>query len=171
MNPFDPELLAGIAQLGLGLAGFSGIGLVLTRTAGRLQKFELYRLGIMLGTAVGAMFLALLPLVLAQFAWHGGALCVVSAAIMAVFAFAFATYLWFAMRYFRRVVPEIVGPIASRAVIVGHAVNGVVQTLVALGAFERCAGWYGLGLLWLLGHATYQFWRILFIRPRDEGAA
>ena len=46
MTTFDFESLAAIAQLGLGLAGFSGIGLVLTRTAGRLQRFELYRLGI-----------------------------------------------------------------------------------------------------------------------------
>ncbi len=103
MTPFDGEALAAIAQLGLGLAGFSGIGLVLTRSAGRLQKFELYRLGIMLGTAIGAMFLALLPVVFAQFGWRDETVCRASAGTMAAFSFAFTTYLWFAMRYFRRV--------------------------------------------------------------------
>ena len=157
MTTFDFESLAAIAQLGLGLAGFSGIGLVLTRTAGRLQRFELYRLGIMLGTAIGAMFLSLVPIAIAQFGAGDETTCRVSAGIMAA--------------YFRKTVPELVGPVAHRLVLALHVVNAIVQALAAFGVFGHCAGVYWLGLFWLLAHGTYQFWRILFIRPRDEAAS
>jgi hypothetical protein len=169
MIPFDFDALAGVAQLGLGLAGFSGIGLVLTRRAGRLETFELYRLGIMLGTAVGAMFLSLLPIAVAQFGAGGGAVCRLSAAIMAAYSVAFAGYFWYVLRYFRRTVPEIIGPVASRAVLALHVANAALQAISALGVLERCVGFYWLGLFWLLAHGTYQFWRILFVRPREAG--
>lgn len=167
----DFAALTAVAQLGLGLAGFSGIGLVLTRTAGRLQQFELYRLGIMLGTAIGAMFLALLPIAIAQFGADAGTTCRLSAAIMAACAAGFAIYFRVAVLYFRRTVPEILGPVAHRLVLVLHVVNAIVQALSALGVLEHCTGLYWLGLFWLLAHGTYQFWRILFIRPRDEAGS
>ena len=116
MTTFDFESLAAIAQLGLGLAGFSGIGLVLTRTAGRLQRFELYRLGIMLGTAIGAMFLSLVPIAIAQFGAGDETTCRVSAGIMAAYSASFAVYFRIAIVYFRKTVPELVGPPAATAV-------------------------------------------------------
>ena len=171
MVSFDFAALSAIAQLGLGLAGFSGIGLVLTRSAGRLQRFELYRLGIMLGTAVGAMFLPLLPIALSQFGMQGEDLCRLSAAVMSVHAAAYATYYHLAIRYLRRTVPEVVGPITVRVVLTLHIINCLVQGASASGWIEHCVGFYWLGLFWLLAHATWQFWRILFIRPRDADAS
>ena len=167
MMPFDPESLAALAQLGLGLAGFSGIGLLLTRRSGQLQRFEIYRLGIMLGTAVGAMFLSLLPVALSQFGLRAETVCRVASGSMAVFSLAFVVYFLAATRYFLSTVPEIVSGVASSAVIGGHIVNLLLQTGTTAGLLGHCVGFYTLGLLWLLAHATYQFWRILFIRPRD----
>ena len=168
MIAFDYDALAGIAQLGLGLAGFRGIGLVLTSSAGRLQRVELYRLGVMLGTAMGAMFLSLLPIAVAQFGVRGETVCRVSAGIMAVYTAGYATFFWTAILHFRRTVPEILSPIAHRLVFFLHLVNMLVQGASAFGWLEHCVGWYWLGLFWLLAHATYQFGRILFIRPHTE---
>ena len=167
MTPFDFASLAAVAQLGLGLAGFSGIGLVLTRRAGRLETFELYRLGVMLGTAVGAMILALVPIAVSQFGADAEATCRISAALMALLSASLGVYYRIAILYFRRTVPEIVGPVASRLVFTLHLANALVQTLAAIGLIENCVGLYWLGLFWLLLAGTYQFARILFIRPRD----
>src|SRR5688500_1690553 len=168
MDTFDPESLSAISQLGLGLAGFSGIGLLLTRRSGQLQRFEIFRLGIMLGTAVGAMFLSLVPVALAQFGLAAATVCRLSAGAMAVFSIAFVIYFIVATRHFLTTVPEIVSWSAISAAITGHSLNFVSQTASALGLLEHCVGVYWLGLLWLLLHATYQFWRILFVRPLDQ---
>ena len=170
MGTFDQEVLSAIAELGLGLAGFSGIGLVLTRTTGRLLPYELYRLGIMLGTSLGAMILSLVPLVLAQLGLSDEALCRVSSGIMAAYLLGFNVYYTIAMRHFRRNVPEIVSRTLAPIVALMHGVNLLLQLATTLGVLRHCVGFYSLGLMLLLIHATYQFGRILFIRPHlDEG--
>lgn len=175
MNGFDYAALSAIAQLGLGLAGFSGIGLVLRAGAGGgagpLQRVQLYRLGVMLGTAFGVMLGALVPIVVAQFAADPERVCRVSAGILALMQAGLAINFRIAVRYFQRTVPEIVSRVASRLVFVVHIVNTLVQASSALGLLDNCVGWYWLGLMWLLVAGTYQFGRILFVRPRDENSA
>jgi hypothetical protein len=170
VEAFDPQALSTFAQIGLGLAGFSGIGMLLTRSSARLSRFEAYRLGIMLGTTLGATFLAVLPLALDEFGWGVPATVRVCAALMAVYSFGFVAYFGRAIRYMLTVVPEIISWGAVVAVVAGHAGNVLLQAGNATGRLDSGIAIYSLGLLWLLLHGTYQFGRILFIRPRDEGA-
>ncbi|HSN72949.1 MAG TPA: hypothetical protein VLT59_15640, partial [Steroidobacteraceae bacterium] len=60
------ELLTAIAEIALGLAGFSGVMTAFMQRPGRLTGIETYRIGVLLGASLGAMFLALVPLVLLQ---------------------------------------------------------------------------------------------------------
>src|SRR3954471_9431549 len=104
----DIESLGTIAQVGVGLAGFSGIALILTQGSGTLTRFEAYRLGIMLGTTLGATFLALLPLVLRELGVSPGDNIRIVWILMALFSAGFFVYFITAIRYMRAHVPELV---------------------------------------------------------------
>ena len=159
---FDAQTLGTIAQLGLGLAGFSGIALVLTRSGTELTKLEADRLGIMLGASLGATFLSVLPLVLPDFKAQSE--CRLASAVMATYT---AAFLWFYLRATLRMrseAPEL-GPLLPIGLVAaGHGINGIVQIASSLG-LVNCVTAYLTGLFWLLFHGAYQFGRILFVRP------
>ena len=56
-----PQSLQIIAEISIGLAGFSGLIVAFRKDAGPLTNVQKYRLQILLALAFGAMFLALLP--------------------------------------------------------------------------------------------------------------
>src|SRR6478672_437065 len=59
------DLLVAIAQIGVSLAGFSGLIAALRATTGEWHPRDIWSLSWMLGSSVGALLLALLPLWLA----------------------------------------------------------------------------------------------------------
>lgn len=162
------DSLAIIAQLGLGLAGFSGIAIVFTRGGTAFLRFEAYRLGVMLGTTLGATFLALVPLVLVGFGIGPWASIRMASGLMAMLTVVYAAYYLSAIRYMLSAVPELVSPVAVVLVMTGHGANLLAQIGVACGFLGRWSGVYLAGLTWLLIHGAYQFGRILFIRPRID---
>lgn len=165
----DTETLGTIAEVGLGLAGFSGIVIVLTSGGAALRRLESDRLGIMLGSSLGATFLALLPLVLAPFGIEAAAACRIASAVMAAYTAGFLRYYVTATLDMRARAPELVTPGPFGGVIAGHSANLLLQGAAALG-MVACAPAYVLGLYWLLFHGAYQFARVLFIRPRAAAA-
>ena len=162
---FDAETLGTIAQLGLGLAGFSGIALVLTRGGAELSRLEVDRLGIMLGSSLGASFLGLLPLVIGAYVEAEGHGCRIASGAMAVYTAGFLRYYVRATLRMRAEAPELVTPLPFGSVTAGHAANLMLQIGAAAGLLA-CVPVYLTGLTWLLFHGAYQFGRILFIRPR-----
>jgi len=168
---FDTDSLGTMAEVGLGLAGFSGIAILLTRGGAQLARFEAHRLGIMLGTTLGGTFLALLPLVLLNLQVSELASGRVAAGLMAVFSAGFIAYFVTAIRHMQLDVPELVSTSAVTLVLLGHSTNLLVQLFSAVLAPARAPGLYLAGVLWLLMHGAYQFGRILFIRPREAPAA
>jgi hypothetical protein len=166
---FDTETLGTIAQLGVGLAGFSGIALVLTRGGSALTRLETDRLGIMLGSSLGATFLALLPLVLASFRLDDTAACRSASAVLAAYTAGFLRYYVSRTLRMRATAPELVTPLPFGLVTAGHAANLLLQA-AAITGLAACAPAYLTGLFWLLFHGAYQFGRILFIRPRSLSA-
>jgi hypothetical protein len=161
----DAETLGTIAQLGLGLAGFSGIALVLTRGGAALTRLEVDRLGIMLGSSLGATFLGLLPLVLRAFPVEAEVACRIASAAMAAYTAVFLRYYVVATLRMRTAAPELVKPGPFGTVTAGHSLNFILQAGVVAG-FVACVPAYLSGLFWLLVHGAYQFGRMLFIRPR-----
>lgn len=163
---FDATTLGTIAQLGLGLAGFSGIALVLTRGGSALTRLETDRLGIMLGSSLGATFLGLLPLILPGFRLDETAACRTASAVMAVYTTGFLRYYVSKTLGMRSRAPELVTPLPFGLVTAGHGANLLLQ-IGAVGGLVACVPAYLTGLFWLLFHGAYQFGRILFIRPRE----
>lgn len=165
MTTIDSAALQTFAELGLGLAGFSGVALVLMRGGAALNQLESDRLGIMLGSSLGAMFLSILPLVLSATDLDPNLQCRASSAVMAVYTAGFLRFYMLRTLRMRREAPEIVTGVPFGLVSAGHAVNLLLQGVSAAGVVA-CGPAYLAGLFWLLFHAAYQFGRILFIRPR-----
>ena len=65
-----PDSLQTIAEISIGLAGFSGLVVALRKGSGPLSDIQKYRLRILFSLSFGAMFLSLLPDTLVNF---GGA--------------------------------------------------------------------------------------------------
>lgn len=166
---FDHGALETFAQLGLGLAGFSGIALVLMQGGARLSRLESDRLGIMLGSSLGATFLSVVPFILAATSLSPGFQCRLCSGIMAIYTIGFLRYYVTRTLRMRDTAPELVRPLPFALASTGHALNLVLQMLVILGVVA-CTPAYMLGLFWLLFHGAYQFGRILFIRPRVSAA-
>ena len=171
----DPqELLTTIAEIGIALAGFSGLVVVLRKSDGPLNAIEKYRMSVLLATAFGAMFLALLPGILQRLGLSGDDLWMVSSGFLVAFSFIFVLTWVLSSRRFFRLAREIFNVAAFAAMAIGHLVNMLLQIAVVLGFWsEQSAGVYLLGLAWLLAHASQQFVRMLFIQPSSttNGAA
>jgi len=162
------ESLTTIAEIGIALAGFSGLVVVLRRNAGPLNEIEKYRMSVLLATAFGAMFLALLPAALQQLDLADDILWRTSSAFLATFSFAFILGWVLSSRRFFHVAREIFSVPAFSLMAIGHLINVGLQLSVTLGLWgDASPGVYLLGLVWLLAHASQQFVRMLFIQPRS----
>lgn len=168
MDPTD--FLATVAEVALGLAGFSGVMTAFMQRPGRLTDTEAYRIAVLLGASLGAMFLALVPLALLQFdfdrgrVWQGAAW-----AMIGYGAIAGTVYLR-ASRRVARHAPEIFNRVLFIALSIGHVVNLGLQLpgALALAQVESASGLYMVGLLWYLVHAAVQFGRLLFVQPAQR---
>ena len=134
---------------------------------GTLTEVERYRVAVLLGVSFGGMFLAILPLALAEFRvaepqlWGGASLAMVLYSIAALALFLVSS------RHFRRQVPDLFNPWLLWAIAIGHVVNIGMQASNAVQPVAGTAsGVYIVGLLWYLVHAAVQFSRILLVQPR-----
>ncbi|HEX5788345.1 MAG TPA: hypothetical protein VFY03_09210 [Woeseiaceae bacterium] len=167
----QPQSLQTIAEIGIAFAGFSGLVIAFRRKAGPLTAVHRYRLRILLTLAFGALFLALLPDVLASAridpvtAWR------VAAGIAALFSSVFLAWWCAVSRRMVRIVPEIFHRFAVIRIVTGHAMMALLLWAVACGPLEAQGAPVYLGALaWYLVHAAQQFWRMLFIQPRERQA-
>ena len=162
------ESLTTIAEIGIALAGFSGLVVVLRKKSGALNEIEKYRMSVLLTTAFGAMFLALLPAALQQLGLADDILWRTSSAFLTTFSFAFVLGWVLSSRRFFQVAREIFSVPAFSLMAVGHLINVGLQLSVTLGFWgDGSPGVFLLGLIWLLAHASQQFVRMLFIQPRS----
>ena len=167
-----PDILHTIAEISIGLAGFSGLIVALRRTPGPLTDVQKFRLKVLFGNAFGAMFLSLLPFVLQSFQVPEQRVWFDSAATMLGYSLIFATWIVIAGNRIARIVPEIFNWLIFYSLAGMHVVVVILQAAVMTGFIERRApGAYTLGLAWYLMHATYQFVRMLFILPRNPDHA
>jgi hypothetical protein len=163
------ELLIGIAQIALGVAGFSGIAMYFKRKPGRLTNIEVYRISILFFNSFAAVFLCLAPFPLEAFAIEGPHVWRISSAMMAVFELAFHWFYLPRSQRYRRQVPEIFNRYSLGLTYTGGIGNLLLQTANAFGLLgSRPEAVFMVGVIWLLFHATFQFGRILFIQPIEE---
>lgn len=154
------DLLETLAEVGITLAGFTGIVAMLGRRGhGEWEAHEWLRLAMLLTFSFGSVFFAFLPFLLD--AHHVAEARVWQLSSLALAAFVVVAYAVIVARIYRlgpgvrdefpRWAGATVG-IASAVVVVHLVAN-------ALGASEF--GPYFSGMLWLLGAAALQFYRLL----------
>ncbi len=157
-----------IAEIGIGLAGFSGLIVELRKQTGPLRSIQIYRMRILLALSFGAMFLSMLPNLASDLGldelrtWHLASLT------MAGYSGLFLCW-WIASSLrIAKAAPEIFNWRAFSIIATGHTINLLLQLAVVMSAFNSsAAGIYGAGLVWYLMHASQQFARMLFIQPRE----
>ena len=161
-----PDALSTIAEIALGLAGFSGVVVVLGRQPGAFTRVEAGRLVLLLVSSIGAMFLALLPLSLAPLELSDSLLWRISAATFTAFCLGYWLIGRSRVRIVRTHAPEVYSFAVSvfNYATVGTAV--ILQLVVLARPADLGPGFYVLGLLGLLLTATVQFVRMLFVRPQ-----
>jgi len=165
------DLLVAIAQIGVSLAGFSGLIAALRATTGEWHPRDIWSLSWMLGSSVGALLLALLPLWLALAEGPTQEVfriaCAIAAACLGGFALAMSLA---GRRLARRGFPRRV-PGVPAALFLLLACAAIVD---ALGAMGRLGDWlafaYVGSLLALLVAAVLALCVFLILLARTAGS-
>jgi hypothetical protein len=159
------EALLAIAQIALGLAGFSAVLVALSGEPTRWTPLDSFRISGMLTLSFGALFLSLAPFVLGFLSVSESATWRISAGAIALFTFGASTM---AFSRFRRLSPTDRTTLNPQLVYA----NQIVLSLVALlevaaagGLVGAVSGVFFLGLVSLLGLAAFTVVRFLFARP------
>jgi hypothetical protein len=164
-----PDSLQTIAEISIGLAGFSGLVVALRKDPGPLDDIQKYRLRILFSLSFGAMFLSLLPDTLVNFGVPEARVWFDSSAAMFGYSLLFVLWWLLSSRRVAKVAPEIFNWRAFSTMASGHTIVLILQLAVMLGFLEgRAPGVFGLGLIWYLVHSAQQFVRMLFIQPRSS---
>jgi hypothetical protein len=162
MGPSDT--LSTVAEIALGLAGFTGVLVVLGRQPGRLSPTGAFRLIVLLVGSLSALFLALIPLVLHDSGLSGFVLWRVSSLVMAGSILSSVGFLVPRIRAFQRGESEAYNPSILVVISTGAVLVFVAQILNASGVlWSPGQGAYSLGLLFFLAAGVVQFVRILFV--------
>ena len=167
----DADLLYTIAEIAVAFAGFSGIAVVLRRSAtGHLAPHARRTLWYLVIDCFAVLFLAFLPAVLQQYGWESHALWALSNAILGVSHLVLLSpALWWFSRNFAQVRAEwqpVISPLQS-SLIAWSALIGVVQLLAAAGVGVAAgAGLYSVSLLALLFFAAVDF--VFLVAGEDD---
>ena len=162
----DPsETLSTVAEVGLGLAGFTGVLVVLGRQPGRFSPAESFRLAVLLVGSLSALFLSLVPLVLRDFGLAGANLWRVSSGVMLASVVCSGAFLARPVARFRVSKSEAYSPWVLGSLTSGALIVLVLQVVNLTGLlWPTGPGAYSFGLLFLLAGGVVQFVRILFVR-------
>lgn len=161
-----PEALSTIAELGIGIAGFSGVVVAIGFRRSSLELLDRVRvIGLLFGS-FGAALLAALPLVL-----NGSGVAIQTAWRLSSWAFVLHlfSFLAFALVSRRQLSNADAGelhPIMSLFVMGGMSVCTLAVGWNAL--HDPSAGPYLGGLYFLLLYSCLQFVRLLLVRPIDS---
>ena len=163
-----PDSLQTIAEVGIGLAGFSGLIMALRRNTGPPDDIQRFRLNLLFILAFGAIFLSFVPELLQSINVPEERIWFNASAALFLYSLVLLWWWFGGSRRHARVVPEIFNWYAFTLMSVGHVMVVVLQLAIILGLFEtRASGVFMLGLIWYLIHAAQQFVRMLYIQPRS----
>jgi hypothetical protein len=159
------EVLLAVAQVALGLAGFGGVFVALSREEqGARRPANAYRLVLLQSSALSTLLLSLLPLGFESLGVADAAIWAVSSALMAALV---AIVSLVAIRLRRRHGEEIrAGEQRQIATLTGVLafLTVAAQLANALGLFgARAFGVFLCGLIYLVAFGSYLFARMLFL--------
>ena len=159
-----PDALTTIAEVALGLAGFSGVVVVLGKPPDQFTRVDLGRLTVLLMSSLGAMFFGLLPFALSPLGFNDSTVWRISGTLLAIFATAHIGLSYSQLRRVQREAPEIYSPSAYTihfSLLLGIL---VLQLFNVSKGGQLGLSLYIFGLMALLVVAALQFLRILFVR-------
>ncbi len=163
------EVLTLIAEIGIALAGFTGVVTVVGRPPGPLSALEAFRLSQLLALSLGAVALALLPLGLYHLGIDAPRLWQISSAAMAILGFGLLLGHVRPIRHFMRESPEIFNHILLTTLVLAHIGNIGLQAAHALGEIKPAGpGVFLIGLYFYVIHGGLMFVRVIFIRPKTS---
>jgi hypothetical protein len=151
-----------IAQVAIGLAGFSGVFVALTQS-GIIAPDEKFRLQFLLYASLGAMFLAMIPYAVFARSWSPSAMWQLLGVLVTAYTTLLVPFL-FKAASLRREYPELftIRIMLVQGSLMVVAISMSVAVLVA--PIEDKLSYYTGALLLLLGQATVVFIRLLFYR-------
>jgi hypothetical protein len=159
------EVLLAVAQVALGLAGFGGVFVALSRDEhGARRPANAYRLVMLQSSALSTLLLSLLPLGFESVGVSDAAIWAVSSGLMA----ALVGIVSLVAIHMRRRHPEEIRAGEQRQMATLTAVLAFVtiaaQLANALGLFgARAFGVFLFGLIYLVAFGSYLFARMLFL--------
>ena len=160
----EAETLRLIAEVGIAIAGFSGVVVVLRRGAG--DSWEVGRLWMLLVQALGAMLFAFVPLLLEMAGLSASANWRCSNGALGLFNIAVVAGVGMTIRDSRHY--EFVGWGVLVGLCVIQASIGLVQIFHALGGLPSIGAlFYSMSLVWLLSMACLNF-ALLVLRGQVE---
>ena len=162
----DPaEALLAIAQIALGLAGFGGIFVAVSRERAETRRpADTYRLILLLATALSTLVLSLLPVAFRAIGLPDTSVWAVSSAIMAALIACLAVAIVRMRRAHREEIRAGEAPLAAAAIWTLALITLAAQ--LANGAGLLAARGFGVffgGLLFLVAFGSYLFARMLFL--------
>ncbi len=173
MNPVDSLLV--IAEISLGLVGFTAVVAVLRRTDGGLGTVNLFRSLHLLGYASATLLLSLFPFLLAAIGCEPEAMWRISSSAMALTGVVglipspSQRQIFSEGRVMRKIVGESILRKSRYFALLGLlALNLVLQLANAVGLFGLPQFWpFLLGLLCFLIYCLAQFASLLFMEPSE----
>lgn len=164
-----PGYLQTMAEIGVAIAGFTGLIVALRRDAGPLKGVQKYRLQVLLLLSLGAMFLSLLPEMLATFGMQGERLWWLSCLVALVYSVIFVSWWITASIRIKVIEPAIFNWFVFSRMCGGHVLVILLQLAFLFSVVEVSgAAAFSVALIWYLLHAAQQFTRMLFIRARSD---
>lgn len=174
-----PDSLLTIAELALGLAGFSGVILVFGGLPDRMHPLDSIRVRLLLSMSLGAMVLALLPFGMQLFSLGETSIWRLACGALG----AYGLFMGAVFLHDLRRMTE-----ASRWQLFGSGAQGARVWAIAVGFFSlavffaqvlHAAGWlsgsgtavFFSGLLWLVAMGAYLFASLVFDRPEPHPPA
>jgi hypothetical protein len=163
---YETDFFQTIAEIGIGLGGFSGLVVALRRDAGPLTDVQKYRLSILFSMSFGAIFLSFVPDLYINLGMPVASLWIFASSLLATYSILFLFWWIRASRRVAKVAPEIfsTGPFVFMST--GHVVVLLLQLGVIFGVTDDSrSGFFSFGLVWYLISGSQQFIRMLFIQP------
>jgi hypothetical protein len=159
------EGLQTIAEVGVGIAGFGGIVVAITRDPEEWDSWDEVRIWGVLVPSISVVLLALLPLGLDSAGFASNTLWRLCSALMV------ALGIFLSLRFWSRFSQTLAGgplhPVLGPILGVGSILNFLCQASNALGfGFRGSFSVYYFGLLWFLTFSGLEFISLIFLRVK-----
>ena len=159
--------LLAMAQVAIGLAGFSAILVALSGKPHQWKPVDAFRIRNILAFTFQSVFLSLTPFVLAFFSLAEATVWRVSLLIIALATLGGVLLVLSGVYRLSRSERAVLNALVVSTVTATLCITAAIELLAAFGIVRPASGVFFLGLVVLLGVSTVLVARFLFARPAD----